>query len=73
MERERQARWDLKNLKTASTKMLPGEYRALQRACDIEGITVYALIKRLLRSWMMDFAKRHPDADEWLVLRPRRR
>ena len=73
MDRERQARWDLENLRTASTKMTPGEYRQLQRACDIEGITIYALIRQLLRSWLMDFAGRHPDADQWLILRSRRR
>ena len=73
VDRERQARWDAVNLRTASTKMLPGEYQILQRACDVEGITIYALIKQLIRSWLMEFAERHPDQAEWMILRPRRR
>lgn len=69
MERERQARWDAENLHTASTKLMPGEYRILRDACDARGITVYALVKRLLRGWLMDYARDNPAAADALARR----
>ncbi len=65
MERERQARWDLENLWSVGTKLLPGQYRMVRRACDIEGVSMYALVKGLLMDWLMTWAADHPDrADE---------
>lgn len=60
MERERQARWDLENLWSVGTKLTPKQYKILRRACDIEGVSIYALIKQLLFSWLMEWAERHP-------------
>ena len=65
MNRERQARWDLENLWSVGTKLLPGQYRMLRRACEIEGVSMYALVKRLVLDWLMTWAADHPDrADE---------
>lgn len=65
MNRERQARWDRENLYSVGTKLLPGQYRMVRRACEIEGVSMYALVKRLLVAWMMQWAAEHPDrADE---------
>ena len=52
MNRDRQKRWDVENLCTASTKLREEEYAALRRACDAAHTTVYAQVKRLLRQWM---------------------
>ena len=65
MNRERQKRWDLENLYSIGTKLTPRQYRMLRRACDIQGISMYALVKRLLFDWLMQWAADHPDrADE---------
>lgn len=61
MERERQKRWDLENLYSVGTKLLPGQYRLVRRACEIDGISMYALVKGLLLSWLMQWAAEHPD------------
>ena len=62
MERERQKRWDRENLCTISSKMLPREYRTFRLACDAAGVTMYTLIRRLVRDWLMQFAQQYPDA-----------
>lgn len=65
VERQRQARWDLENLWSVGTKLTPGQYRMVQRACNIDGVSMYALVKRLLIEWLMEWATEHPDrADE---------
>ena len=48
MNRERQARWDLEHLCSVGTKLIPEQYRMVRRACEIEGVSMYALVKRLL-------------------------
>ena len=62
--REKQARWDLENLRTVSTKMIPGEYRILRNMCAAQGTTVYSLVRQLLRLWMMETAKREGSRPE---------
>ena len=52
MDRERQAKWDAANLRTASTKLRPAEHQALRAACERQDVTVYDLIRQLLRAWM---------------------
>lgn len=73
MDRQRQARWDLENLCSVGTKLLPGQYRILRRACDVEGVSVYALIKRLLFDWLMQWAERHPESVSDVTEAARRR
>ena len=53
MNRERQARWDLEHLCSVGTKLIPEQYRMVRRACEIEGVSMYALVKRLLMAWLM--------------------
>ena len=37
----------------------------VRRACDIEGVSMYAMVKGLLMDWLMTWAADHPDrADE---------
>ena len=50
--RDRQARWDLENLVTESTKFTRDEDAELRRLCKDAGITRHQLIKRLLREWV---------------------
>ena len=64
MNRERQKRWDVENLRSVSTKFNPDEYRVLRRACDYQGITMYALVRQLLRTWLAEFARENPHAAE---------
>ena len=62
MERERQKRWDRENLCSISSKLLPGQYRTFRLACEVEGVTMYALVRRLVQDWLMQFAQQNPDA-----------
>lgn len=50
--RDRQARWDLENLITESTKFTRDEDAELRRLCKEAGITRHQLIKCLLREWV---------------------
>ena len=61
MNRERQARWDLEHLCSVGTKLIPEQYRMVRRACEIEGVSMYALVKRLVMAWLMQWAAEHPD------------
>lgn len=69
MERERQKRWDRENLCSISSKLLPGEYRTFRLACDAAGVTMYALIRRLVKDWLMQFAQQNPDAARRILSR----
>lgn len=51
-ERERQAAWDRRNLRTVSTHLKVEEARKLQLYCSRMGISQYYLIRRLLREVM---------------------
>ena len=51
-ERERQAKWDRRNLRTVSTHLTVKEARALKEFCQRRGISQYALVRRLLREAM---------------------
>ena len=53
MERDRQAKWDGENMATVSTKMRRREYMELRTMCVAQGTTPYALLQRMLRSWMV--------------------
>lgn len=68
MERERQQRWDRENLYTASTKLLQPQYDLLRRACEAEGVTVYGLLRSLIGQWLVEFARRNPDAAERILV-----
>lgn len=70
MERERQKRWDRENLCTVSSKLLPGEYRVFRMACDAAGVTMYALIRRLVKDWLMQFARQNPVAAAEILRQP---
>lgn len=50
--RDRQARWDLENLITESTKFTRDEDAELRQLCKEAGITRHQLIKCLLREWV---------------------
>ena len=52
MAREHQKRWDKENLATVSCKVRLPEYRTIRAACDAQGVTLYALVRRLVREWM---------------------
>lgn len=51
-ERERQAKWDRRNLRTVSTHLTVKEARELKEFCQRRGISPYALVRRLLREAM---------------------
>lgn len=51
-ERERQAAWDKRNLRTVSTHLKVQEAEELQEYCSRMGISQYHLIRRLLREVM---------------------
>ena len=53
VERDRQAKWDGENMATVSTKMRRREYLELRAMCVARGTTPYALLQRMLRSWMV--------------------
>ena len=54
MDRDRQAKWDCEHMATVSTKMLRGEYQMLRAMCLAQGITPYALLRRMIRTWMVE-------------------
>lgn len=56
MERDRQARWDYEHINTVSTKMLRGEYMQLRAMCLAQETTPYALLRLLIRTWMVENA-----------------
>lgn len=51
-ERERQAAWDRRNLRTVSTHLKVQEAEELQEYCRRMGISQYYLIRRLLQEAM---------------------
>ena len=67
-ERLRQAKWDAAHLRTVSTKLSVAECKCLHDACARENTTAYALMRKLLRGWLMDFARREPDAAEHIMV-----
>lgn len=68
MNRECQERWDAAHLRTASTKLLTPQYEVLRRACEIEQTSVYSLLRSLIGRWLVDFARRNPDAAERILV-----
>ena len=51
-ERERQAAWDRRNLRTVSTHLRVEEAERLKFYCNRRGISKYFLIRQLLREVM---------------------
>ena len=51
-ERERQAAWDRRNLRTLSTHLRVEEAERLKFYCNRRGISKYFLIRQLLREAM---------------------
>ena len=58
-QRNRQAAWDKRHLKTISTKMTKGEYERFLDKCYLARIKPYTLVKQLVRDWME--GKRQPE------------
>lgn len=50
--RERQARWDAAELRTASTKVRREVYERFQELCHTAEKTPYSVLKALLLDWM---------------------
>lgn len=73
VDRHRQARWDLENLRSIGTKLTPGQYAMVRRACDFERISMYRLLRRLLLDWLMQWAAENPDRVDDVYLPLRRR
>lgn len=51
-ERERQARWDEREMRTATTKVRREVYADFQKRCQEQGRTPYAVLQELLIAWM---------------------
>ena len=58
MDRDRQAKWDGENMATVSTKMRRREYLELRAMCVARGTTPYALLRQLIRKWIIKKAKK---------------
>ena len=54
VEKRRQDKWDAEHMRTVGTKLTMAEYRCLKVYCTLRGETVYAVLGRLIRSWMDD-------------------
>lgn len=54
MDRDRQAKWDGENMATVSTKLRRREYLELRAECVARGTTPYALLRRMIRTWMVE-------------------
>ena len=52
LSRDRQKRWDAEHLGTVSCKLPLSKYQALRRACDAQGTSLYALVRRLVLEWL---------------------
>lgn len=55
--RERQARWDAQEMRTATTKVRWDVYEEFQAMCQERGKTPYAVLQGLLRDWMEQAAE----------------
>jgi len=51
MNRERQARWDGKNMVVLSTKLRTKDAAEIDMLCRQEGRTIYAVLQELLADW----------------------
>ena len=69
VEKTRQARWDAGHISSATTRLPRCEYLALRDACALEGTTVYALLARLIRAWMVEFRAEHPAWESAVTIR----
>lgn len=50
--RERQERWDAKEMRTATTKVRREVYQEFARLCRERGKTPYSVLQALLTAWM---------------------
>jgi len=58
VERERQARWDAAHLVSLGTKLRERQAARLWTLCALEGVSVYALLRRLVLAWMEETEQR---------------
>lgn len=57
----------LEPLRSVSTFVTPEMHTTIRRVCAIDGISVYALAKRALVAYLVDWVRRNPDlADDVL-------
>ena len=61
MDRTRQAKWDFDHLHSVGTKFLPRQFAMLRRACELEGVSMYALTKMLLTEWLFQWMAENPE------------
>ena len=66
--RARQSKWDLENLHSVGTKLLPAQHEMLRRACELEGVSMYALTKRLLMEWLFCWVAENPERVKDIVV-----
>ena len=45
--------WELRNMRTVSSRFDMAEYNKLQRICKAQGITMYALVRELIMLYMV--------------------
>lgn len=50
--RDRQARWDAREMRTATTKIRRETYKEFRNLCEAGGKTPYAVLQMLLLDWM---------------------
>lgn len=61
----------LEPLHVISTHITPHEFDVLRRVCAADGVSVYAILKRALLAYIVDWVRQHPDMAD-AVLRPDR-
>ena len=54
MERTRQAKWDKRRLRSATTKLPVEYYMEFRIACYAAGRTPYAVLRQLIDGWMKE-------------------
>lgn len=52
VQRERQKRWDVDNLRTVGTKMTVHEYERFREKCMRERVSMYGLLRRMIAQWV---------------------
>lgn len=62
--RDRQARWDAQEMRTATTKVRREVYEEFQRLCEERGKTPYAVLRVLLLAWMRQAQVKDQEAAE---------
>ena len=52
--RERQARWDSRNLVTVSTHLRPADLQDFKQACLVAGRSAYSVLQESIRAFVRD-------------------